>query len=281
MIGQGTEIARPAIPDGQPSEELGERQERVAALIARLTHDVPADAAGRSPEEHARWLLAHSLDWHRREDKAVWWEFYRLSELAADDLLDERAALSGLEFMAEWGGTAKAPVHRYGFPPQETELRGGEELYSIGGGKFGSVREISIEQRWVDIVRGDPDADHPEAVFAHMVFRTGVLAKALLRIGEHVAGHGIEGDGPYAAARDLLVRRPPRIGGRPIQLPGETALDAGRRMALAMQEGIFPVQGRPYRQDIYRRQNDLLAGRRWQDRRGDGGQPQGHPQPPR
>jgi uncharacterized protein len=35
------------------------------------------------------------LDWHRREKKAVWWEYFRLCDLAADDLLDERAGLSG------------------------------------------------------------------------------------------------------------------------------------------------------------------------------------------
>ena len=116
LIGQGIEVPRPAARDGEPSEDLSERQARVAALVARLTRDVPADAALRTPEQHARWLLAHSLDWHRREEKAVWWEYFRLSDLAADDLLDERAALSGLDFVAATGGTAKAPVHRYRFP---------------------------------------------------------------------------------------------------------------------------------------------------------------------
>ncbi len=31
----------------------------------------------------ARWLLAQLLGWHRREDKATWWDFYRLMDLDA------------------------------------------------------------------------------------------------------------------------------------------------------------------------------------------------------
>lgn len=59
------------------------------------------------------------------------------------------------------GGTAKAPVHRYSFPPQETELRGGEELRSVGGQKFGQVEHISLEDRCVDIKKRKDSADKP------------------------------------------------------------------------------------------------------------------------
>src|SRR5207248_9897763 len=124
---------------------------KLHALVARLTEGVPADVEERTAEQHARWLLAYSLDFHRREDKALWWEYFRLSDLTADELLDERAALSGLTFVETVGGTAKAPVHRYSFPAQATELRGGEELRNVGGGKFGSLEKISHETRCVDI----------------------------------------------------------------------------------------------------------------------------------
>ena len=42
------------------------------------------------------------LDWHRREDKAVWWEYYRLRKLSEEDLLDEPEAISRMSFVAEW-----------------------------------------------------------------------------------------------------------------------------------------------------------------------------------
>ncbi|HTW52338.1 MAG TPA: hypothetical protein VME45_10625 [Stellaceae bacterium] len=76
--------------------------------------------------------------------KAVWWQLFRLSALSAEDLLDERCGLSGLSFVAVVGGTAKAPIHRYRFPTQETELRGGEDLRNVGGDKLGRVSAISV-----------------------------------------------------------------------------------------------------------------------------------------
>lgn len=238
--------ARPQAPEGAPSEKLSEWQEKINALIDQLTGDVPLDPADRTPEQHARWLLAHSLDWHRREQKALWWEYFRLSDLAAEDLLEERAGLSGLSFIGATGGTAKAPIHRYSFPPQETELRGGESLRNMGGAHFGTVEEMALDERWVDIKkRGDTADVHSEAVFAHKVIDADVLAKALVRIGEHVAANGMEGDGRYRAARDLLMRMPPRLGGQPIRQDGEPTLDAALRIAPHLQPGVFPIQGPP------------------------------------
>jgi predicted RecB family nuclease len=246
LINAGTDVPRPAASEGAPSEGLTDWLQKINALIERLTHDVPADPSERMPEQHARWLLAHSLDWHRREKKALWWEYFRLSDLGAEDLLDERAGLSGLTFVGVNGGTAKAPIHRYSFPPQETEMRGGEDMHSIGGAALGSIDAISIEERWVDIKKRGDSADlHPEAIFSHTVIKTDVLANAVVRIGEWVADHGMEGDGPYQAARDLLMRMPPRIGGQPIQQDGESSLNAALRIAGSIEGGIFPIQGPP------------------------------------
>ncbi len=246
LIADGAEIPRPEKFEGAPGEALSERQQKINALVLQLTGDVPDDAVERSAEQHARWLLANILDWHRREEKALWWEYFRLSALAADELMDERSGLSGLVFVGATGGTARAPIHRYQFPPQETEMRGGEELRNLGGAKLGSVVVISLDDRWLDIKkRGDSAQLHPDAIFAHTFISTGVLADSLMRIGEYVAVHGMEGEGPYLAARDLLMRTLPRIGGQQIQNEGETVLDAALRTAPTIAGGVFPIQGPP------------------------------------
>lgn len=246
LIAQGVACPRPVAPEAAASEALSDWQLKIAGLIAQLTADVPVDIAERSVEQQARWLLAHSLDWHRREQKAVWWEYFRLSDLAADDLLDERAALSGLTFVGSQGGTARAPIHRYAFPPQETEIRGSEDLHQLGGAKLGSVIAVSQEERWIDIKKRMDSADiHPEAVFSHKVVDAAVLANALVRLGEYVVAHDIEGPGPFLAARDLVLRMGPRIGGQAMQQEGELTVDAARRLALAMEGGVLPIQGPP------------------------------------
>jgi AAA domain len=165
--------------------------------------------------------------------------------LSSEELLDERSALSGLRFVQPVGGTAKAPVHRYGFPIQETDLRDGEDLRSCGGAALGKLEEISFDNRTVDIKkRGDTAAEHPEAIFAHQLVQTDVQANALLRIGEWVADHGISGGGGYQTARDLLLRVPPGLGSDPMRLPEETALEAALRIAPKL-NGVLPIQGPP------------------------------------
>lgn len=246
LIKAGAVIDRPGPQSADASQDVTAWQQRIAALIQRLTQDIPIDPIDRTTEQQARWLLAYILDWHRREEKAIWWEYFRLSGLSAEELLDERAALSGLTFVESVGGTAKAPIHRYSFPAQDTELRGDEDLRGLGGGRFGKVEAISLENRTVDIKkRQDTAASHPPAVFAHSIVPTQVLAEALVRIGEYVAGNGMTADGPYRAARDLLMVNGPRVGGKPLRIDGETTLTAAMRLAGCLAGGVFPIQGPP------------------------------------
>jgi predicted RecB family nuclease len=246
MVAGGMVIPRPVLGDPDPTPELDERQRQVAALVERLTTAIPSDRAQRTPEQQARWILAHSLGWHRRELKSAWWEFYRLAELSADDLLDERCGIAGLTYLGAVGGTARAPIHRYRFPPQEMELRGGETLYVSAEQRLGTVDAVHVENGTIDIKkRGDTAALHPHAVFAHDLVRTDVIADALLRLGQFVADHGVEGADAYQAARDLLLKRPPRLGDERLQLPNETATDAAIRVAAKLTSGVLAIQGPP------------------------------------
>jgi predicted RecB family nuclease len=246
LIAEGNVLERPAAPSPDAGEAQTEWQLRIDALIARLTAGVADELRERTSDQQARWILAHILDWHRREEKAVWWEYFRLAALASEDLLEEKAGLANLTFIATVGGTAKAPVHRYRFPPQETELRGKEQLHRLGGAKCGSVEQISSEERTLDIKkRMDSASLHPDAVFTHNVIGTKVLAEALARIGESVADGGLTGNGPYRAARSLLLRELADLDGEPLRLPGESALEAAKRSAPKLRGGVLPVQGPP------------------------------------
>ena len=93
--------------------------------------------------------------------------------------------------------------------------------------------------------RGDAVDLHPEALFAHDHVDTTVLAEALVRIGEYVADHGLEGEGPYQAARDLLLRHKPRVRGQALRQEGETALAAALRLARHSTAGSCPSKVRP------------------------------------
>jgi uncharacterized protein len=103
-----------------------------------------------------------------------------------------------------------------------------------------------LEHRTIDIKKRKDTADfHPEAVFAHLIVPSQVLADALVRIGEYVAGNGMTCDGHYQAARDLLMVAGPRVGGEALKRVQETSLAAAMRIAPHLDGGVFPVQGPP------------------------------------
>ena len=247
MVADGAQIGRPQPGEAEPSKPLSEWEMMIQELGARITGDgIPELASERSGEEQARWVLANILDWHRREEKPVWWEFFRLDEYTAEELLDENAALAQISFVGEAEDTDGKPVLRYRFPDQDTDLRGGEAMHIPGEGRFGTLAALHARDRTVDIRKPrKPVARHPEALFAHDYIRTNAQKDALVRVGEHVAGGGIRGDGPFGAARDLLLCQPPRTGGQPLRGAGEAALDAALRIAARPGFGVLPIQGPP------------------------------------
>jgi len=247
LIAGGQEIPRSPIPELAPQEELNERAKKVLALIEKLTHDVPVDLVGRSEEQHARWLLAYLLDWHRREEKAVWWEFFRLKDLTPDDLMSEKAAISRLSFLETVESTKTGiPIDRYAFEQQDTDVKEGDELIQNGGDAFGTAEAICKDSRTIDIKKSKKTKNiHPEAVYSHLVIRTNEQADSIMRIAEYVAENGIEGAGEFISARELLLRTLPDISGHSMCEDGETVLQSALRVANNIRSGVLPIQGPP------------------------------------
>lgn len=246
LLASGADVPRPEPVDGAAPESVAAWLALITPVMDRLLDGVPADPEDRSAEQHGRWLLAQMLDWHRREEKAVWWEFFRLADLAAEDLLEDRAGFSGLRLVETVGGTAKCPIHRYAFPPQEIAVRGDEDVRAEGGAQVGKIVGLSVEEGWIEIKkRADAAEVHPEAVFAHGFVGAGEMKESLLRLGRHVAEHGLEGDGPYRAARALLLRE--RLPGQDgsIRREDERVLDTALRLAADLPPGVLPIQGPP------------------------------------
>ena len=244
----GEGLTRPQTSDGVPPELLGERQQRSAELAEKLCKGVSTNPDLRSQEEAARWLMASLLDWHRRESKAEWWEYFRLKELTDEDLLDERSALAGLRFVERVGFGRKIPTDRYSFPNQETDLRAEDQVCERGE-KIGEVVSIDIGARTIDIRKTKKTAGlHPTSIFKDdRDPKTAILADSLFRLGTWVSWNGADAPGQYQAARDLLLRRPPRLaGGSSTNLhANESGLDAAKRMGMSLDRSVLPIQGPP------------------------------------
>ena len=244
----GHHIARPPTSDGAPPETVDERQQKTAALAAALTRGVSADPEHRNDEEAARWLLANLLDWHRRESKADWWEYFRLKDLTDEDLLGERSAISGLDFIERLGVQRKIPTDRYSFEKQETDIRPGDTVCERDE-KVGDVVEININARTIDIKKTRKGAEtHPTSVFVDARGpKDHVLADALFRLGNWIASNGLDAPGPCRAARDLLLRHSPRLvdGTEALILPDESTIDAAKRVGTLLDHSFLAIQGPP------------------------------------
>src|ERR1700722_25786 len=163
----GHKIDRPPVNDGAPTEELDARQKRVQALVEKLTADIPVDPTERNEKQSATWLLAQLLDFHRRENKATYWEGYRLAELDHDDLLDERAGIAGLKFKERLRVDRNIPTDRYSFEKQETDARFDKDLYyGPERLKLGCVVEIDLAGLTIDVKKKRKTADlHPASAY--------------------------------------------------------------------------------------------------------------------
>jgi predicted RecB family nuclease len=247
----GAPLPRPESKSGEAAEELSETLARVQALALRLTEGVPADENERTPEQHARWLLAQLLSWHRREEKAFWWRyFFLMDDLTDDERIAEREPMGGLEYVKVVGQVKRSLVHRYRFPPQEHAIREGGDVCDPATGKSpGTVVRVDDAASIVELSRGiNNDAPHPTSLVPKDLVSTKELRASLMRMGEWVADHGIDADGPYRAARDLLLRHPPRAGqvpGAPLQEDGDDPTKVAVRVAMALDQSTLPIQGPP------------------------------------
>ncbi len=244
----GILIPRPVAKDGAPSEKLDERQQRVAALVAQLTENIPIDPAERSPEQSARWLLAQLLDWHRRENKASCWEYYRLADMDDESLLDDRAALSGLNFVLRTPQGRLLPVDTYSFIKQDTDIRAGDKV-SCRQLNLGTVESIDFATLTVDIKKTGESLDvHPSSIFVDKRgVNSNVLADSAFRVGTWINENALACKGPFQSITDLLLRSAPRLlkNENIKALPGEQAVETACRVVAALDRSVFAIQGPP------------------------------------
>ena len=252
MVATGHQITRPLHGDGRPSERQDEARERVRELAQKLAQGIPVNRTERSNDQQGQWILSQLLEWHRREDKAIWWEYFRLIELSDEELLDEGNAIGKLQFVKRLDEVGRGSViDRYRFPHQETKLHEGDDVLASETGTrvLGQIVQLDPVKCFVDLNKGPSKVGiHPPSIFAHEIVGTRPLKEALFRIGEWVADHGIDAPGPYRAGRDLLIGLPPRLRSTPgetIVGGSDTSLEAARRLVLDLDHGLLPIQGPP------------------------------------
>nr|WP_319511404.1 TM0106 family RecB-like putative nuclease [uncultured Draconibacterium sp.] len=248
QIANGAKLDRPEVKTGDASEAVEEIDAKAQALYHGLVSTLPEDPEEWNNEDKARWLLAHQVEYYRREMKSAWWEFFRLNDMDNDDLLAERKGLGSLQLIGEHPDTKRVKIHTYSYPAQEISLEKGKELFEPKGAKVGTIHDFSLEEKIVHIKKtGTTNNVHPNSLFIKDIVSTQSLVPALHRFAQKSIDIGVNGDGAFRAGRDLLLKNSLRLYPdiKIEQEAGETTEDLTLRLALALNNGVLPVQGPP------------------------------------
>jgi uncharacterized protein len=255
-------LSRPEAGEPAASESVSDEVAEIRQLAGALTGEMDGPpAADTAEEDRARWLLAQLLDWHRREEKPEWWWcFHRVLDCSLDDLVADTEAVAGLSHEGEVDQIARSRVHRYRFDPgQEMKLVPGQALHDpevvrtkMAGGDAtqpGTLVGVDPTVGSLDLKRGaNSPVAHPHALIPAGPPGTAEHRRALRELATTVLSHGLDDEGPFRAARDLLLRRRPRLADGwegSLRGPGEASVEAAVRLAGNLDGGCLPIQGPP------------------------------------
>ena len=212
LISSGVFLDRPKLADGSPSEKVDESAQEVAELRTRLLIDVPDDPEERNADQQARFLLAYLLDWHWREEKSGWWEYYRLIELPPNELLEESKAVAGLEHLGVVGKEKRSQVHRFRYPPQDIEVKIGEQAKTQAEVPIGKVYAHDGDNRFLDLVIGpSKQRERPTELIFHTAIGAKAAKDALLELGKRAVECGGVAALPSCPQRAILMNESPSL----------------------------------------------------------------------
>jgi uncharacterized protein len=210
---------RPTLPPVLPDEEMPE--ERAVLRDALLA---------RSAEEgDAPWLLAQLLDYHRREAKPQWWEWFLHLALEDEELIDDTDTIGGLELVGEPEPVKSSLVYTFSFPEQEHKISGSavdpatEKSYPV---------TVDDEQGLLTLRRSKDRAEEslPRALIPGQPIHDKEQRGALARLAErYLAGEA------SLAVRAVLERELPRVR---LDLPPAEAVST-------IEDSYLFVQGPP------------------------------------
>lgn len=246
-IANGAEIPRPELKEGDASDDIKDLDRRLQDLRDRLLKDLPDEPTERTEEHQALFLLAHMMEFHRRENKAAWWENFRLRDLAWEDYPSERRTIAQLQFVEVLEAKA-APLHRYRFPTQEVDARPGDDVRDDNGNRIGGVHALHLGNGLIDVKKSKATADeHPTHVYFHKAIGSDPIRESLVRLGEHVYAYGLSPTEPYTSALRLLMRYKPAqsLPGEALRQADEDTVQAACRLVGGLDGDILAIQGPP------------------------------------
>ncbi|MGY1792834.1 TM0106 family RecB-like putative nuclease [Geodermatophilus sp. SYSU D00525] len=214
---------RPLVSEATGPTERTESDLAELALVDRL-------------KDAGHGLLGDLVQWHRREARPGWWEYFARKELDDDALVEDGTALGRLTAPVEVGQEKRSKLYEYRFPPQDTKLAVGSTAVDVDQRvSVGTVVALDAVAGRVVVktakVPATPRGLGPSGPLDDKGMRAAIAA---------TASDVLEGRDCLGQA--LLERRVPADCRR---LPDEEAGDAVVRLGLRLDGEVLAVQGPP------------------------------------
>jgi uncharacterized protein len=242
LVNRGNNIPRPQKEDDDPSENITTHQERIQPIFDELMKEIPFEKENRNQEQQAKWLLANMLDWYRREEKSLWWEHYRLREMADDELFEERAAISLLKYTGTRESVSRSVIDYYHYPEQDSEIDVGHKV-KYKGKHIGTITSLDDGKHILGLKRGIKLKDiHPTHVVHLEIIKSTEKEESIIRLAEYVLENGLKASTSYQAGRNLLLRSI-KLPLPPSQISEEA--NAAIIQVMHLNNDVLPIQGPP------------------------------------
>lgn len=214
-------------------------------VVARL------ETAGklRLRGDAASAVLAGVIDFHRREEKPMWWRMFDRAEATPDALRDDPACIEGVEAVGDAVPDKQSLVQTYRFDPaQECKLAAGDNSKVM----FTHNLDAKLTLSSLDAARGRLELKlgkkslnekfggaFPQegSLLPHEHISSAVIQAALAE----VAARHLSDELPSPVAALLNRRPPPGLIGQ----SGESSTDIAIRVAGAMSGDCLVIQGPP------------------------------------
>lgn len=203
----------------------------------------------RKQEDTISVVLADVIDFHRREDKPVWWQFFDRSEATPEELRDDAGCIFGVQAIEVPTPVKRSLMQKYVFDPtQECKLAASEK--SLVAFQHNTAKKFSLV--YLDLLRGelqikisqhalDEDFQGKFPQYGSLLPYEIVPADVIKTALAEVAGANLSNNLP-APVGALLNRVPPAT---PMLLDGEDVVTAATRITDSMSGGCLVIQGPP------------------------------------
>jgi uncharacterized protein len=231
-------------PTAEKVQERRDAEARTQALAAALVTGTP------DSERPWRELLAHLLEFHRREAKPSWWARFARQEMADQELLEdaECLALLSADPTRPSRNEKKSMIYAFTFPAQDFKLRVGDKPLRAGSGEpAGEIVYIDEANHRVELKLGPSRSRIQDG--ASLIPEGPVgdrqLRDAVYRYAEATVQRGDQ----YSAVTDILANRSPRLRGvatgAPIIADGEDLVRGTISAIERLDASYLLIQGPP------------------------------------